>query len=301
MKSRRVLYVAIVAVALFAMVMPVSGANKDIIQLQTQVQALQDQMARMQQSFDERMGVMRNLVEQNTDSMNKLVTSLNGLQGTLSKQTGDIGTKNDQLSGQIQALNDSLDELKARLARVTKQLEDMQAAQQNLNPGAGGAAGPGVGGQASAPGQPPQAQAPPPDILYNNAVRDYNAGKMDLAQQEFGDYVKFYPNTDLAGNATFYLAEMAYRAGNYQEAVKDYDQVLQQFPGGNKAAAAQLKKGFAMIELGDRAGGTRELNSLIRRFPRSNEAAQARERLRRLNAGTGGRTTTSRTAAPTPQ
>ena len=295
MRSPRVLYLAIITAVVFTAVMPVSGANKDIIQLQTQVQALQDQMARMQQSFDERMGVMRNLVEQNTDSMNKLVTSLNGLQGTLSKQTGDMGAKNDQLSGQIQALNDSLDELKARLARVTKQLEDMQAAQQNLNPAGGTAPGPG---QSGAPGQPPQAQAPPPDILYNNALRDYNAGKMDLAQQEFGDYVKFYPNTDLAGNATFYLAEMAYRAGNYQEAVKDYDQVLQQFPGGNKAAAAQLKKGFALLELGDRAGGTRELNSLIRRFPRSNEAAQARERLRRVNAGTGGRTTTSRKASP---
>jgi tol-pal system protein YbgF len=298
MRSPRIFYVTICVVVLFTMVMPVSGANKDIIQLQTQVQALQDQMARMQQSFDERMGVMRNLVEQNTDSMNKLVTSLNGLQGTLNKQSTDIGSKNDQLSGQIQSLNDSLDELKARLARVTKQLEDMQAAQQNLN-GAPGAAGtPGTGTNPGGPGQPPQAQAPPPDILYNNALRDYNAGKMDLAGQEFGDYVKFYPNTDLAGNATFYLAEMAYRAGNYQQAVKEYDQVLEQFPGGNKAAAAQLKKGLALIELGDRQGGARELNSLIRRFPRSNEAVQARDRLRRLNAGSGSPT---RRAAPPSQ
>ncbi len=298
MRSPRALYVAVFALVLFTMVAPVSGANKDIVQLQTQVQALQDQMARMQQSFDERMGVMRNLVEQNTDSMNKLVASLNGLQGTLNKQSGDLGAKNDQLSGQIQALNDSLDELKARLARVTKQLEDMQAAQQNLNGAPGGTGTPGQGAApGGTPGQPPQAQAPPPDILYNNALRDYNAGKMDLAGQEFGDYVKFYPNTDLAGNATFYLAEMAFRAGNYQQAVKEYDQVLEQFPGGNKAAAAQLKKGLAMIELGDRQGGARELNSVIRRFPRSNEAAQARDRLRRLNAGSG---SAPRRVAPPP-
>src|SRR2546423_8810586 len=39
-----------------------AGTKEQLIQLQTQVQALQDQMARMQQSFDERMGVMRNLV-----------------------------------------------------------------------------------------------------------------------------------------------------------------------------------------------------------------------------------------------
>ena len=42
---------------------PASGANKDMVQLQTQVQQLQEQMTAMQRSFDERMGVMKNLVE----------------------------------------------------------------------------------------------------------------------------------------------------------------------------------------------------------------------------------------------
>ncbi len=45
----------------------------------------------------------------------------------------------------------------------------------------------------------------------------YNAGKNDLATQEFSDYIKYYPNTDLAGNAYFYLAEIQYRQGNYPE------------------------------------------------------------------------------------
>ena len=91
--------------------------------------------------------------------------------------------------------------------------------------------------------QQAMAQAPPPDVLYNNALRDYNAAKNDLAKQEFSDYVKFYPNTDLAGNAYFYLAELAYKQGNFQDAVNNYDQVLQNFPTGNKAASSDLKKG----------------------------------------------------------
>ena len=65
--------------------------------------------------------------------------------------------------------------------------------------------------------QQAMAQAPPPDVLYNNALRDYNGGNNDLATQEFNDYIKFYPNTDLAGNAHFYLAEIAYKAGDYPE------------------------------------------------------------------------------------
>ena len=59
---------------------PAFGASKEIIQLQTQVQQLQEQMTAMKQSFDERMGVMKNLVEQNTDAANKTTAAINSLQ-----------------------------------------------------------------------------------------------------------------------------------------------------------------------------------------------------------------------------
>lgn len=245
-----------------------AGTKEQLIQLQTQVQALQDQMSRMQTSFDERMGVMRNLVEQTTDSVNKLNNSISAVDKGLRTQTSESSTKVDQLSGQVQALQDSVDELKGRLAKVSKQLEDMQAAQANL--------------QAQPAQQPPAAQAPPADVLYNNALRDYNAAKYDLAAQEFADYLKYYATTDLAGNAQFYVADIAYRQGNYQQAVTEYDKVLEQYPGGNKTAAAQLKKGYALLELGQRDAGLKELRSLVSRYPRSMEATQARDRINKV-------------------
>jgi tol-pal system protein YbgF len=248
--------------------MPAWGASKEIIQLQTQVQQLQDQMARMQQTFDERMGVMKNLVEQSSDMSNKVAAAIANLQTSLEKQQADSGGRVEQISGQIQALNDTMDELKVRLGKVSKQLEDMQAAQQNLQ-------------QAQAAQTPPP-QAPPPDVLYNNALRDYNGGKTDIAAQEFGDYIKYYPNTDLAGNSYFYLAEIQFKQGNYQQAVQNYDQVLQNFPSGNKAASAQLKKGLALVQLGQKEDGIRELRHVIQRYPRTTEAVQARDQLRRL-------------------
>ena len=280
MRIQRLLTILVLLSSLWLATPSAWGISREIVQLQTQVQALQDQMTHMQQSFDERMGVMKNLVEQSTDSMNKVAASVTDLQGTLQKQQTDSGSHVDQLSGQIQALNDTLDELKARLAKVSKQLEDMQAAQQN------------VAAQQSQQTQQQhqQTQAPPPDVLYNNALRDYNAAKNDLAAQEFADYVKYYPNTDLAGNAYFYLADLEFRQGNYQQAVKDYDQVLQNFPTGNKAPAAQLKKGFALLELGQKDSGIAELRRLIQRYPRSNEALQARDRLRKLGVPATGTT-----------
>jgi tol-pal system protein YbgF len=279
MKSNRVPLFFVVLAVLTLGVTPAGSASKEMIQLQTQVQQLQEQMTAMQRSFDERMGVMKNLVETDTDAVNKVTAALTGLNATLSKQQGDVGTKTDQLSGQIQSLNDTMDEIKARMAKVSKQLEDMQGAQQSL-------AAQQATQQAA---QQAVAAAPPPDVLYNNALRDYNGAKNDLATQEFSDYIKFYPNTDLAGNSYFYLGEIQFRQANYQQAAQSYDQVVQNFPSGNKAASAELKKGFSLIELGKQDDGVSELRHVIQRFPRSPEALQARDRLHKLGVPTTGK------------
>jgi tol-pal system protein YbgF len=281
MKNLRTRFCFLVLAAGLTASTPTWAVNRELVELQTQVQQIQDQMTSLKQSLDERMGVIKNLMDQNTDSINKVTTAITSMQVTLQKQQSDTNNHVDQLSGQLQALNDSLDELKARLGKVTKQLEDMQSTQQSL------------ASQQAQAAQQAQAQAavPPPDVLYNNALRDYNGGNNDLAKGEFGDYVKNYPNTDLAGNAYFYLAEIAYRTGNYPEAVKGYDQVLQSFPDGNKAASAELKKGFALIESGQKDAGITALRHVVQRYPRTNEAMQARDRLRKLGVAT---TTASR-------
>jgi len=263
-----------------------ADTKSQLIQIQTQLQIMQDNMARMQQSFDERMGVMKDLLTQQTDNVNKMGTAVQSLQKVLGQQTTDATSKVDQISGQVQALHDAVDELKARLAKVSKQLDDMQANQQNI-------ATPPAGGQPANPGAASNApQAPPADVLYNDGLRDYTAGKNDLALQEFTQYLQAYGNTDLAGNAQFYLGEIAYRQGNFNGAVQAYNKVLDQYPGGNKGAAAQLKKGYALLELGQRDAGVQELRSLVSRYPKSPEALQARERLNKLGvAGAASRPT----------
>jgi len=279
MNLRKAAALAVMVLMVAVPATPAFAVSKEIIQLQAQVQDLADRMASMKQSFDERMGIMKNLVETNTDAVNKVASALNGLQTTLAKQQGDTGSKTDQLSGQMQSLNDTLDELKVRLGKVSKQLEDMQAAQQSQ-------AATQATQQAT---QQAMAQAPPPDVLYNNGLRDYNGGNNDLALQEFSDYLKFYPNTDLAGNSYFYVGEIQFRQGNYQQAAQSYDQVLQNFPSGSKAASAQLKKGFALVELGKQDDGVAELRHVIQRYPHSPEALQARDRLRKLGVPASGK------------
>ena len=277
------IFLLLICFAMFAVSPAAAGTKEQLIQLQTTVQMLQDNMARMQQSFDERMGVMKDLITQQTDNVNNMSRAVDNLQKTLGQQNTDSASKVDQVSGQVQALHDAVDELKAKLAQVSKQLNDIQSAQQNIvSPPSGTPTG---GSAGSAIPNPP----PPPDALYNSGLADFNAGKNDLASGEFSQFLQAYPNNDLAGNAQFYLGEIDYRKQNFQAAIQDYNKVLDQYPGGNKGAAAQLKKGFALLELGQKDAGVQELRSLIARYPKSPEAIQARDRLSKLGVATGNR------------
>ena len=262
---------------------------KEIIELQTQVSQLQDLISQMKQSNDERMAVLLHMVQQNVDSISKMTTQVNAMQQAMNSQN-----ENQQLSGQMQALNDSVDELKTRIGKLDSTLQSIQAQLQNVqNPPATtpGAAPAGPGGtaenNASPAGGPAASQAPnggaapapPLQQTYQAALRDYNSAKYELSNSEFGDVIKYYPQDDLAGNAHFYMGEIAYRQGKYSDAIKQYDIVLEQFAGNPKAPAAQLRKGESLLDSHQRDEGAQELRSLIQRYPQTPEAAEARSKL----------------------
>ena len=80
MKSNRTSAVFALILTVCLALTPAFGASKELIQLQTQVDQLQQQMTQMTQSFNERMGVMTHLVEQNSDVVNRVNTALKDLQ-----------------------------------------------------------------------------------------------------------------------------------------------------------------------------------------------------------------------------
>src|SRR6202045_83015 len=106
---------------------PAFAVNKDMGQLQTQIQELQDAIARLQQSNDERMGVLKDLIQQSADSINKMSVTVDALHRQLQTQQDAQGGKVDQLSGQIQSLNDSVDEIKTRLGSLQKLMQNIQS------------------------------------------------------------------------------------------------------------------------------------------------------------------------------
>jgi tol-pal system protein YbgF len=264
--------------------------NKAQTRIEVEVQELTDALARLQQTSDERWALTKSSLDANADTMNKIATSLTAIQQQLAAAQ-DSG-RADQLTSQVQAVHDSIDEVKARLGRLEKQLNDMAAAQQNLQsqpvaqpaPGAAAMDNGRSAAQQTAPAAAvadagPAAYVPPAKDLYQSAYRDYTGGHYTLASQEFAQIVQTYPQDDLAANAQFYVGEIAFHQGQYRDAAKAYDAVLQNYPGSPKTAAAQLQKGDSLIQIGQRAEGIRELRAVVQHYPQSPESVQARSTL----------------------
>ena len=306
----RILAAAALALILAPAGVPAHAANKDIIALQTQVQQLMDMVQRIQSTLDSKLGVLQNLSNQTADEANKMTVAVTNLQKQIDTQAQNQSGSANALSGQIQSLNDSVDELKARIAKVDKSLQtlqgqlqqmQMQAAQANNpalaqgavpgatadetngTPGASSAApGSTMGGQMPMPGGMNAAPPTPPlQSTYQSGLRDFNAGRYTVAQGEFEEVVKYYPLDDLAGAAQFYLGEIAYQKKQFDKAITEYNGVIENFGGNAKAPTAMLHKAYALLDTKRRESAIRELRYLIQRYPQTPEAQSAR---RRLNA-----------------
>lgn len=258
------------------------GVSKETLQMMQQLDTLQQSMQNLQKTVDSQTAVLRTLIEQATDSVNRMKSNMDDLRDSMQKNLATSNARLDSVTLQIQALSESLDEAKARIGKLGEQLTQTQNVMQTLS--APGTAQSGPGAAPSAPGAEakPQANVPDPDSLYGSGLSYYNGGQYDLAVQAFQDYLHYYGETDRASNAQFYVGDSYYTQGNFKQAIVEYDKCIERYPKGNKVAAAQLKKGFSLIELGQKTAGIRELRSLVDQYPNSHESDLARQKLKKL-------------------
>jgi tol-pal system protein YbgF len=269
---------------------PAFGQKKDTILLMRQLDTMQQMILNMQKTLDTQTAVLRTLVEQANDNVNSMKLTVEELRKATQRNLADNNARFESMTTQIQVLGESLEEAKARLAKLSEQVAQTQNIIQTLNvpvtPGTEtpGTSPTGPGGDARRPAGIPDA-----DTLYNSGRSYYNGGQYQLAVQAFQEYLQYYGDTDRASNAQFFIGDSYYFQGNYKQAIEEYDKCIERYPKGNKATAGQLKKGFALIELGEKAAGVRELRSLIQRYPKSSEANLARQRLKQLGITVAGR------------
>jgi tol-pal system protein YbgF len=303
----RIRHIAIFSAAIFVGALagslvgprPAGAVARELIELQRDVTSLLQGQKDLSTQVTQDHTVMKTLVEQSNDNVNKLASTMGSLQKSVQDVQANSGARLDTMSTQVQGLSDNLEEIKSRLGKLNQQLVDLQNTVQSLDAkiSSGAAPAPASGiatptssvvppkpiGSSSSPASSAiPAGAPSADTLYSNGLRDITTGKYDLARSEFEDYLKYYSDTDLASNAQFYLGEIFYKQKQYVDAVAAYDKVLTNYPKSFKLGPARLRKGMALIELGQKPGGIRELREVIKRFPGSDEDRLARAKLKEL-------------------
>jgi tol-pal system protein YbgF len=281
--KKHVLLIPLILSLLVAGARPGYAISKEMLQMMQQLDALQQAVQNLQKTVDTQTAVLKTLIEQANDNVSKIKSNMDDLRDSTQKNLATSTARLDSMTGQIQALSESLEEAKSRIGKLGEQLAQTQNIIQTLNVPSQAPATP-PGGAAPTPGgdSKPKANVPDPDSLYDSGLSFYNGGEYELAIQAFQDYLRNYGETDRASNAQFYIADSYYVQKNYKDAITEYDKCIERYPQGNKEPAARLKKGFALIELNEKSAGVRELRSLISQYPTSHEADLARQRLKKL-------------------
>ncbi|MFZ0968723.1 MAG: tol-pal system protein YbgF [Candidatus Acidiferrales bacterium] len=290
----RIRSVAVVVAAVFFGAMmgqmlapqPAGAVSREIVELQQSVAQLLQGQQDLRSSMEQKLAELHTLVGQSLDSQNRLSTEMATLQKNMQDAQANAGAKVDTLATQSQGLSDNMQDLQARVGKVSQQVSDVQNLLQSVDAKIpGGTAGTTPTGSATAQPIGAAPSSTPPissDTLYQNALRDYNSGRYDLSRQEFSDFLKSFPDSDLAGNSQFYLGEIDFSQANYQDALSAYDMVIVNYPKSYKLAAASLKKGEAMLALGQKASAIRQFRSVVSRFPGTDESKRAEARLKQL-------------------
>ncbi len=248
--------------------------SSDMEKLQSQISDLQEQVAQMKRTAagkEEVQGVNQRLAEQTQTLLKSnaaLVAKVGQIDEKMNNTQGGIEQTNyrvDKLAQQLTQVQHDVDELKAAAARAAQ-------APPTLTPTP---TAPAAVAPLSAPGEDPVQ-------MYQSAYRDYQRGNYDLAMAGFKEFAAKNPNSDLAGNAAYWIGESLYSQKKYREAIAQFDSVVTKYPKSDKVAGALLKKGYAYIALGEKSQGIVQLQYVVHEHPTSPEAAVARQRLKSL-------------------
>src|ERR1700674_4516787 len=112
---------------------PALAVAREIIELQHDVTTLLQGQKDLSTQMTQDHTVMKTLVEQSGDNVNKLGATMGSLQKSVQDVQANSGARLDTMSTQVQGLSDNLEEIKSRLGKVNQQLVDLQNSVQSLD------------------------------------------------------------------------------------------------------------------------------------------------------------------------
>jgi tol-pal system protein YbgF len=179
----------------------------------------------------------------------------------------------------IQEMIIQVQELTGQSQRVIRELRS-DIEQRAEDAAAAAASAPPAPGDTTTTTRPPA--GPGPTQLYEQGTAQLRRGSTGAARDAFSELLTRFPQSDLAPEAQYYLAETFAAERKVAEADSTYRLVATRWPNAPRTASALYKLGLSLDRQGKRTEARAALEDVVKRFPRSDEAQLARERLQEL-------------------
>jgi len=259
---------------------PADAVDREHQQIMADIRMLEEQTQQLQQ-----------MLSTLGDALKQLNSRLDDQTAIERKAFADGKVQMDNLSGDVRIVREKVDETNVRLSSLS---QEMEALRTSL-PAPGTTPAPPTTSDATQPtaGASPTPAATPaaapvagqtPQRLYDQAFADYSMSQFPLAVQGFEAFIKYFPKSDMADDAQFYIGESYFNGSKWTEAAAAYARVISDYPGGNQVPQAYYKRGRALENIpGQIDEAKTAYQTVTDKFPDSQAAILAKQRLEALN------------------
>ncbi len=224
--------------------------------------------------------VKLNEIERRLGAVERILAS--GSLVDLTLQTDELQQRTSELQGRTESLEHEADGTAERQRDLYADLDMRIQNLERLTKGSAGAVSVLDGGPL-APGQLPVPGGSDRDN-YQAAFELLKQQRYELAAMAFQQFLVSYPDSQLADNAQYWLAESYYVTQKYDVALAEFEKVINNYPRSRKVPDALLKVGYCNYELARWNGARRALGRVQADYPDTTAARLAEQRLKRMDS-----------------
>ncbi len=183
-----------------------------------------------------------------------------------------------RLNGTTAELGQSLQDIRARLARLDEIERRIAALEEKVGRLAAAQPPPGAAPAAPAGG----ADWKSPEEMYDYALGLIKGGDSRKGREVLSAFAAKYPGHRLMQNVHYWKGETFYAEKDFESAILSFQDVIDKYPGGDKAPDAMLKQGLSFQALKDGKNARIVLELILTKYPKSPAAEKARQKLAEL-------------------
>jgi tol-pal system protein YbgF len=242
----------IIALPLVMLLFSGCATRREIVRLKNQADFLENSNRRL----EERTARLDSLLREQIESSNRL--------------RADISTTLSEMDERMEIVESKLVDLGDRFPELSRKVEQVKREMSTQKDSTAASDSGGVKVSVD------------PKQLYDAAYLDLTKGNYDVAITGFSNYLKYFPETEQAANAQYWLGECYYAKKNYTKAAIEFHKVLEDYSTGTKVPSALYKLGLSLIELKSVVEAEKYLQELVDKYPNTQEAKLAEEKLKKI-------------------